>query len=108
TNMGNSTTAGTGANPGWAVGNDAFFLTGASITLDPNGGTITLSNSIADDSSASFIGIMSGTTPGTALGATIAIGNPLSSPGIVHLLSNQNSFSGGIHLNHGILQVADD
>ena len=45
-----------------------------------------------------------GTTPGTALGAAVTIGNPLSAPGTVYFLNN-NTYSGPTHITHGILVV---
>jgi uncharacterized protein with beta-barrel porin domain len=102
TGSNNTTVLGTGTNNGWAAGNDAFFMTGAAIAFDPNGGTITLANSIADDSSGSFVGVPAGTTAGTAAGASIQIGDPSSAAGTVHFpSSNQSTYSGATTVQFG-------
>lgn len=110
----NTTTAGiadnTGAtppSPGFAAGNDAFFLTGTTITLDPNGNSITLYNSIADDSPASFLGAPTGVTAGTKSGATIIIGSILHPAGNV-TLATANTYSGGTTFNKGTLAVQNN
>lgn len=106
TNTSNATSAGTGFAPGWAAGNDCFFLTGGSITFDPKGSTITISNSIADDSQASFVGVQPGTTPGTAAGAFITIGNPLNASGIVEFPTTNNStYSGPTLVKNGVFTL---
>ena len=99
---GNSVTAGTGFNPGWAAGGDCFLLSGASFTLDPNGGAITFANSIADDSSASFVGVQPGTVAGSSAGASLTIGNVMSNPGTVYFPSTNNStYSGPTFIQQG-------
>lgn len=104
TGMGNSVIAGTGVNPGWKAGDDAFFVTGASITFDPNGSSITITNSIADDSSASFIGAPSGVTMGSGAGASITIGNPSHPSGTVQFPStNHSTYSGPTLIQRGTL-----
>jgi len=98
----NSTTAGTGVNNGWAAGNDCFFLTGSTVTFDPNGSLVNVSNSIADDSAASFVGVPAGTQPGSAAGASITLGDPLSAPGQVHFPAGNNStYSGATLVKNG-------
>jgi fibronectin-binding autotransporter adhesin len=92
------------ASPGWAAGNDAFALTGGSIILDPNGGAITLNNSIADDSAASFVGAPAGVTKGTASGAVLTIGQASSPPGIT-TLNATNTYSGGTIVTNGTLRI---
>jgi len=106
TGAGNAVTAGTGFSDGWAAGNDAFFLTGSNITFDPNGDTITILDSIADDSLASFEGAPSGVTLPSAstAGASITIGNTASLPGTVQLLGT-STYSGPTTVNNGTLRV---
>lgn len=90
--------------PGWAAGNDAFFLTGSSITLDPNGFAITFNSSIADDSAASFVGAPTGVTLGSAGGVALTIGNVSSSPGTATLIT-ANTYSGGTTIQKGTLSI---
>ncbi len=100
TNGTNSATAGASgggtSSVGWAAGADCFFVTtNTPIVLDPQGSTITMMNSIADDSAASFVGTPAGVTPGNANGASITIGNLSSMPGTVLFpSSNQSTYSG--------------
>lgn len=98
---------GSAAKPGWAAGNDAFFLTGASITLVPKlNTTITFPNSIADDSPASFVGIQPGTKPGTASGASILIGSAEDEFGTVFFPStNQSTYSGPTIVQNAIFAL---
>lgn len=103
----NSTAVGAGgasASQGWNAGNDFFFLTGSAVTLDPNGSTITMTKSIADDSSASFVGAPVGVTKGTAAGGVLNIGNLSHSPGTV-ILQVANTYSGGTNLKNGTLRI---
>jgi autotransporter-associated beta strand protein len=104
---GNSTAFGSGgasASQGWNAGNDAFFLTGSNITLDPNGATITITKSIDDDSLNSFAGAPVGVTKGTASGAVLNIGNLANAAGTV-ILQAASSYSGGTNLKKGTLRV---
>ncbi len=103
---GNTTSAGTGFSDGWAAGNDAFFLTDSVITFDPNGSTISITSSIADDTLASFQGAPAGVTlpTGPSQGASITIGNTASLPGVVELLGT-STYSGPTTVNHGTLRV---
>ncbi|MBS0605299.1 MAG: autotransporter-associated beta strand repeat-containing protein, partial [Verrucomicrobia bacterium] len=106
----NTTTAGAaggaGATVGWSKGNDAFFLTGTAVTFDPNGSTISIFNSIGDDSPASFTGAPSGVTQGTKSGAVLNIGNSANPAGTVTLVT-ANTYSGGTNLNKGTLKIED-
>ncbi len=91
---GNSTTAGTGSNPGAAAGSDLFVMTGAGATLAPGtGDTITITGTIADDSIASLPNF-SGFNPGTGAGAALVIGASGSAGGTV-ALNSDNTYSGG-------------
>lgn len=92
---------------GWAAGSDAFFLSNTSISLDPNGSTIVFNSSIADDSSASFVGANPYITIGIGSGAVLNVGNVSSSAGIVTLMA-ANTYSGGTILNKGILAVGNN
>ncbi len=102
----NSTTFGTGSNQGWNAGNDAFFLTGASIVLDPDGSTITFNNSIADDSAGSFEGAPSGVTTGTGAGAELIVGT--GNPAGTVVLTTANTYSGGTNLTKGTVNVGNN
>jgi uncharacterized protein with beta-barrel porin domain len=102
----NTTIGGQGAVDGFAAGDDFFVLTGAGLTLagtNAPGGSVTIYNSIADDSPASFSGAEAGVTPGTASGATVAIGLPQNT-GVVNFLGN-NTYSGLTSVNYGTLVV---
>jgi autotransporter-associated beta strand protein len=76
---------------GQGIGSDAFFATGSTITLDPNGSTITYNGTIGDDSPSS-------------LGTVLNIGNVLSAPGTV-TFNGANTYGGGTILNTGTLAV---
>ncbi len=95
---------GTGAVGGWNAGNDALLLTGTAITFDPSGSTISIFNSIADDSPSSFTGAPAGTTLGAAAGAVLNIGSAANPAGIVTLAA-ANTYSGGTNLNKGTLAI---
>jgi uncharacterized protein with beta-barrel porin domain len=105
TNASNATTGGVGAPfGGFHAGNDAFLLTGTTIILDPNGSSITLTNSIADDSASSFVGAPNTITKGSQSGAIISIGttNPA---GTVNLVA-ANTYQGGTTLNKGTVAIS--
>ena len=106
TAVGNTATGGSGNVGGWGAGNDAFVLTGSLITLDPQGSTITMSNSIADNSPASFQGAPAGVTQGISSGGTIVIGNLASLPGTV-VFPVANTYGGGTVLRKGTLQIGN-
>lgn len=92
---------------GWHAGDDIFFLTGSSLTLDPNGSTITLNGTIADDSAASFVGAGSGVTLGSAAGAALNIGAISSAAGTA-ILATANTYSGGTTIHKGILSIQNN
>lgn len=98
---------GGGSSPGAAAGADAFFMTGASITLDPDGFPIIFNQSIADDSLASFVGAPSGVTKGNATGVVLNIGNVASSGGTV-ALTKANTYSGGTILHKGSVAIQNN
>ncbi len=102
---GTSTTGGGGVfgADGWAAGNDAFFMAGTTITLDPNGSTITFNNSIADDSLNS-VPMGMGFGPGSGPGAVLNIGNLANTAGTVTLVT-ANTYSGGTNLIKGTLKI---
>ncbi|MBS0605300.1 MAG: autotransporter-associated beta strand repeat-containing protein [Verrucomicrobia bacterium] len=107
TDANNTTLAGAGSpRDGWHAGDDAFFLTGSSITLDPNGSSITFTNSIADDSPASFQSGSTTYTKGTQAGGQISVGttNPA---GTVNLVA-ANTYSGGTNLNKGTIAISNN
>jgi autotransporter-associated beta strand protein len=95
---GSSVTAGTGANNGAAAGSSLFLMSGTTTTFNPTG-TLTVGDTIADDSAASLPG---GTyTAGSGAGAAIAI------TGGTVVLTGANSFSGGTTLTAGTLTVGN-
>jgi len=109
TNASNTTTRGTGSPfAGFNAGNDAFLLTGTTIILDPNGSSITFTNSIADDSPSSFDGVPlpPSFTLGTQSGAILSIGtaNPA---GTVNLVA-ANTYQGGTTLNKGTVAISNN
>lgn len=102
-----STTSGLGGSsgaPGFAAGNEGFFITGAIVVLDPSIGAITLSQSIADDSPNTFMGAPMGVTPGIGFGAVITVDSTTNAAGTASLLGF-NTYSGGTKLLKGILAV---
>ncbi|GEM_PF-2106924 len=99
--------AGTNATQGWNAGNHAFIVTGSSITYDPNGGTITISSTIADDSAASFVGAPTGVTAGTGAGGALIVGSAASSAGVLNLTA-ANTYSGGTTFTKGTLNVGNN
>ena len=103
----NTTTGGAGSGTGvqgWTAGNYAFFRTGSTNTYDPNGSTITISSSIADDSAASFVGAPAGVTVGSGAGANLNVGQVSSTAGTL-ILGGTNTYSGVTNINQGTLTV---
>ncbi len=99
TSSGNSATG----PSGWQAGDDCFFLTGTTVTFEPRGDSITMSNSIGDDSPSSFVGAPATVTQGTAAGAAIIIGTSL---GGTVTFGGANTYGGGTTLNSGTLALS--
>lgn len=95
--------AGPQATAGWQAGNDCFFVTGATAVFDPQGSAFTISNTIGDDSAASFVGAPVGVTVGSGTGAVITIGTTL---GGTVTFSSPNTYSGGTIINSGTLALS--
>jgi uncharacterized protein with beta-barrel porin domain len=93
----NATTAGTGANTGAAVGNGLFAVSGAGLIFQPaSAETITINDTIADDSANSLPG---GTyTAGSGVGAGIT----MSGAGTL-VLAAANTYVGLTSVNAGQL-----
>jgi uncharacterized protein YhjY with autotransporter beta-barrel domain len=97
---GGAVTAGTGSNPGAAKGTGLFVMTGAGTTFAPGtGNTITINDTIADDSIGS---LPNGDfyNPGTGAGAALVIGASGSMGGTV-ALNRDNTYSGGTTIGFG-------
>lgn len=94
-----------GSGPGFAAGSGAFFMQGASVTIDPNGDTISFDYPIADDSPLTFANAPAGITRGQSQGAVLNIGGS-GAVGVVNLTS-ANTYSGGTNLSKGTLGVGN-
>ncbi len=92
--------------PGAAVGSSIFVVSGISgntINFAPiSGETVTVSGTIADDSSNSIPGSAT-QTPGTGVGASLSKSNP----GTL-VLSGTNTYAGNTSVTGGVLSVSSD
>ncbi len=99
----NLTTAGTGANAGTAAGNGIFAVSGAGLTFQPaSGETITINDTIADDSANSLPG--GSYTAGSGAG----VGITKSGAGTLELLATGNTYAGQTTVSAGTLRITAD